>query len=79
MGVPDKICVAPHQIFDYDLEIQEVGHNGAEEYIRKNALIEWIEEQLAILAKQTLLHPDDDMFWGQRNAYKQMKDKLNSL
>lgn len=50
-----------------------------EEYIRKNALIEWIEEQLAILDKQTLLHPDDDVFLGQRNAYKQMKDKLNSL
>ena len=79
MKAPDKICVAPHQIFDYDLEIQEVGHNGAEEYIRKDALIELIEEQLAILDKQTLLHPDDDMFWGQKNAYKQMKDKLNSL
>ena len=42
-------------------------------------LIGWIEEQLTILDKQTLLHPDDDVFWGQRNAYKQMKDKLNSL
>ena len=40
---------------------------------------EWIEEQVTILDKQTLLHPDDDVFWGQRNAYKQMKDKLNSL
>ena len=79
MKAPDKICVAPHQIFDYDLEIQEVGHNGAEEYVRKDALIEWVEEQLAILDKQTLLHPDDDVFRGQRNAYKQMKDKLNSL
>ena len=39
----------------------------------------WIEEQLAILDKQTLLHPDDDVFWGKRNAYKQMKDKLSSL
>ena len=42
-------------------------------------LKEWIEQQLAILDKQTLLHPDDDVFWEQRNAYKQMKDKLNSL
>lgn len=42
-------------------------------------LVEWVEEQLAILDKQTLLHPDDDVFWGQRNAYKQIKDKLNSL
>ena len=42
-------------------------------------LKEWVEGQLTILDKQTLLHPDDDMFWGQKNAYKQMKDKLNSL
>lgn len=40
---------------------------------------EWVEEQVIILDKQTLLHPDDDVFWEQRNAYKQMKDKLNSL
>ena len=39
----DKISVAPHQITDYDLDIQEVGHNGAEEYVRKEALIEWAE------------------------------------
>ena len=39
----DKICVAPHQIYDNDLDIQEVGHNGAEEYIRKGELIEWAE------------------------------------
>ena len=39
----DKICVAPHQITDYDLDFQEVGHNGAEEYIRKGELIEWAE------------------------------------
>lgn len=38
MSAPDKICVAPHQIFDYDLDIQEVGHNGAEEYIRKDVV-----------------------------------------
>lgn len=45
----------------------------------KKDIKDWIEEQLTILDKQTLLHPDDDVFWGQRNAYKQMKDKLNSL
>ena len=44
MKAPDKICVAPHQIFDYDLDIQEVGHNGAEEYIRKDALLEWLRK-----------------------------------
>lgn len=52
----------------------ERGYEQAEKDIK-----EWIDEQLTILDKQTLLHPDDDVFWGQRNAYKQMKDKLNSL
>lgn len=42
MKAPDKICVAPHQISDYDLDIQDVGHNGAVEYIRKDALMEII-------------------------------------
>lgn len=56
---------------NYDFK---AGYEQAEKDIR-----EWVEEQLAILDKQTLLHPDDDVFWGQRNAYKQMKDKLNSL
>lgn len=50
------------------------GYSQAEKDIK-----EWVDEQLTILDKQTLLHPDDDAFWGQRNAYKQMKDKLNSL
>lgn len=42
--LPNKICVAPHQIYYHDLDTQEVGHNGAEEYIRKDALLEWINE-----------------------------------
>lgn len=50
---------------------------GQEKFREK--LMEWLDEQLVILDKQTLLHPDDDVFWGQRNAYKQMKDKINSL
>lgn len=44
MKAPDKICVAPHQILDYNLDVQSVGHNGAEEYIRKDALLEWVED-----------------------------------
>ena len=40
---------------------------------------EWVEEQVTILDKQTLLHPDDDVFWVHRNLFKEMKDKINSL
>ena len=55
-------------------EVFMLGYGQAEKDIK-----EWVEEQLAILDKQTLLHPDDDVFWGQRNLFKEMKDKLNSL
>ena len=48
-------------------------------FIRKDALLEWAKEQLDILNKQTLLHHDDEVFWGQRNAFKQLIDKLNSM
>lgn len=50
---PDKICVSPDQIFDYDLEIQEVGHNGAEEYIRKKSLLEKLEKAAAEYKKRS--------------------------
>lgn len=46
MKVPDKICVSPHQIFDYDLNIQDVGHNGAEEYFRKDFIKAEIEKKI---------------------------------
>lgn len=66
-SVSDEHIVARRMGF-YD------GYRQAEKDIK-----ELVDEQLTILDKQTLLHPDDDVFWGQRNAFKQMKDKLNSL
>jgi len=74
MGVPDKICVAPHQIFDYDLEIQEVGHNGAEEYIRKDALIEWLLK--GVEASEICESEYGDAY---AQAYQAVIDKLNSM
>ena len=71
MKASDKICVAPHQIFDYDLDIQEVGHNGAEEYIRKDALVEFLNEKLQESA--------DRLDFRTNKAYAEVLDKLNSL
>lgn len=76
MGKADKIIVAPHQIFDYDLEIQEVGHNGAEEYIRKDALLEWAKEGLKTTEK---LKGDSSVFSGENIVFKCLIDKLNSM
>lgn len=75
MKAPDKICVAPHQIFDYDLEIQEVGHNGAEEYIRKKALMEW-----ATNLKERWKEPPVSVHSpGCVYMLEQVIDKLNSM
>ena len=74
----DKICVAPHQIFDCDLDIQEVGHNGAEEYIRKDALLEWAKvykEEADVSARGRTDNPS----WGEGVAIMALIDKINSL
>lgn len=85
MGVPDKICVAPYQIFDYDLEIQEVGHNGAEEYIRKDTLIEWLRKEYETVSwyDEKMRHVTgcvgDTSSSGKAQAYQAVIDKLNSM
>ena len=73
MKASDKICVAPHQIFDYDLDVQEVGHNGAEEYIRKDALMEWANSWLAF--KRSGIALDD----GFSHAMEELIKKLNEM
>ena len=44
-------------------------------YIRKDALLEWAKERLHHYAQ----YNDDAVCWGQRNAFQQVIDKLNSL
>lgn len=83
MKTPDKIYVReyPDGIAHFweSKKKEDVAATIPHEYIRKEALLEWAKEQLDILNKQTLLHPDDEVFWGQRNAFKQLFDKLNSM
>ena len=45
-------------------------------YIRKDALMEWAKDELN---KLEALSDNDAVHWGQRNAFKQMIDKLNSM
>ena len=77
MEAPDKIYTDNRGVYA-ELPIFSQADANVE-YIRKDALLEWAKEQLDILNKQTLLHPDDEVFWGQRNAFKQLIDKLNSM
>lgn len=69
----DKIIVAPHQITDYDLDFQEVGHNGAEEYVRKDALLGWLKEE----RKKCESH--DVELWQRINTLTDVIDKLKSM
>ena len=83
MKAPDKIFLLaiPHlpseKIGEIADEWSEKPFEGLDnlEYIRKEALMEWAKEQFDILNKQTLY----EVFWGQRNAFKQLIDKLNSM
>lgn len=48
------------------------------EYIRKDALIEWLENKI-VESEIAMDTADDPAIWGQRNAFKQVLDKLNSM
>ena len=76
METPDKICVSPDQIFDYDLEIQEVGHNGAEEYIRKEALLEKLEKVSAEYKKRS---DEGELVWQNMCGVNLAIDILNKM
>lgn len=46
------------------------------EYIHKDALLEWLEEKKERLE---IFSDNDAARWGQRNAFQQVIDKINSL
>lgn len=50
-----------------------------EEYIRKDALLEWIKAQLKENAEWREVNPDDRFFGGKEVAFERLIDKINSL
>lgn len=72
MEAPDKIYVPQHNIEAGN--IQELGElivAGSTEYIRKDAILEWLNRMLGISAQA---------FEFQRsNAYRRVIEKLNSM
>jgi len=81
MKAPDKIYIS--HLCDTTIDGEE-GHlmamsfedNGGEKYIRKDALLEWLEQEVL---KLDVRSDNDAVAWGQRNAFKQAIDKLNSM
>ena len=74
---PDKIYIEQKAVM-YDLVNTEPCKPDDYEYIRKDALLEWAKEKFSDLTKKFEAQ-DDPVWWGQRNAFQQMIDKLNSL
>ena len=69
MAIPDKVYVKKEKNnVVYSLSVQY--NNGGEEYIRKNALIEWIQEARAIPHENAIVR---DL------AFQEVVNKLNSM
>ena len=68
--IPDKIYINGFSAF-----ATEPVKDGIE-FIRKDALLEWAKDELN---KLEALSDNDAVRWGQRNAFKQMIDKINTL
>lgn len=59
---------------DDDWRLKPVENEQYEEYIRKDALLEWVNDNL-LECKVS----NDDADYGRIDAYKKLIDKINSL
>ena len=76
MKVPDKIYM-PNELLSEEWQRHIEGQDT--EYIRKDALLEWTKEKLEEYVKKQYDSNNDPVHWGQRNAFQQVIDKLNTL
>ena len=77
MEMPDKIYLNKYMIRKGMMYSAEPPYDVLEEeYILKDALLEWLEQEVL---KLDVRSDNDAVAWGQRNAFKQVIDKLNSM
>lgn len=76
--IPDKIYL--HRTFHLGmLSVTEIDITGQDEqYIRKDALLKYLRNEFAIVDFH-LKAQDDPVWWGQRNAFQQVIDKIESI
>ena len=76
MKAPDKIYIAetPNKLIEIwsDEPIESKPYITEHEYIRKDALLEWVKEEMMKAAKQS------DSY-GRRNAFMDVIEKIESL
>lgn len=75
MEAPDKIYM-PNELLSEEWQRHIEGEDTA--YIRKDALLEYLRNKFAIVDSH-LNAQDDPVWWGQRNAFKQVIDKIESI
>lgn len=83
MEAPDKIYLTKNRIdvisqFFHSAPIIEDGFVNIE-YIRKDALLEFLKKKVNEIEIAMETGADDPVLWGQRNAFKQVIDKINSM
>ena len=82
MKIPDKIYIEIRHPFRNEFTemvgFENKGNSEDIEYIRKDALLEYLRKEGAIVDFH-LKAKDDPVWWGQSNAFKQVIDKINSL
>jgi hypothetical protein len=87
MKAPDKIYICIERTYgasDGQVIAMVTPHNERQsvndiEYIRKDALLDWIKEQLAENAEWREVNPDDRFFGGKEVAFNRIIDKINSM
>lgn len=76
MKVPDKFYAEVNYETGFVCGYAEPTKSDDIEYIRKDALLEWVKMKKL---KLDALSDNDAVHWGQRNAFQQIIDKINSL
>lgn len=83
MEAPDKIYMTPSygepdNVLLASFSKSHLDYHRDIEYIRKDALLEFLRKEYALVDFH-LKAQDDPVWWGQRNAFQQVIDKLNSM
>ena len=79
MKAPDKIYLGIDDTesgYVYNLSLD---NNGHPEYIRKDAMLDWIKAQLAENEEWREVNPDDRFFGGKEVAYDYVIEMINKL
>ena len=80
MKAPDKIYIDNFSCYAIEPRESDSIIAGKELcYIRKDTLLEWAKEKHKEYTEKMVAKNMDETHWGQRNAFQQMIDKLNSL